>query len=67
MFKNKITCNFIVFVATKNGRTKKFFPSFEAVVESGIQEKKIKILLASIKTLTNSKNLSRKPHHNFCH
>jgi hypothetical protein len=24
-------------------------------------------LLASIKTLTNSKNLSRKPHHNFCH
>jgi hypothetical protein len=38
LFKNKIIYNFMIFVATKNGRTKTFFPSsFGAVVGSGIE------------------------------
>jgi hypothetical protein len=36
-FKNKIIYYFMIFVATKNGRTKNFSPSFGAVVGSEIR------------------------------
>jgi hypothetical protein len=39
MFKNKIIYNFIIFVATKNRRTKKIsLSSFGAVVGSGMDK-----------------------------
>jgi hypothetical protein len=39
LYKNKIIYNFMIFVATINGRPKKFSPSFGAVVGSGIRDK----------------------------
>jgi hypothetical protein len=36
LFKNNMIYNFMIFVATKNGRTN-FSPSFSAVVGSGIR------------------------------
>ncbi len=39
LFKNKLIFNFVIFVATKKGRTTKFSPpSFVAVVGSGIRD-----------------------------
>jgi hypothetical protein len=38
LFKNKIIYNFMIFVATKNGRTLKKLPLFGAVVESGMDK-----------------------------
>jgi hypothetical protein len=38
LFKNKIIYNFMIFVATKNGREIKISSSFGAVVGSGIRD-----------------------------